>query len=897
MAAIFAIPWPFHLRLSVPAEHLSGVRYALNLQSTHPTAVCRFFCVLIFDRLPRSAPSAADGSLLNRIFVPWLALLCFLAVPDFARPQATLSPVSAFPVAAPELPAIHRDALPQLPFSVVGPRGAVLGQQDGTSEVWLFPWKIFSNLRLSVSMQDYAVPIEVNPHAASVDVQPDETTITYSHANFTIRQIMLAPKSGDPGALIFFSFAAVRPMDVTFSLHPDMQRMWPAESPDRPSPEWVPSPDGSGFYILHLNFPDHAAALALPTAEPGILPPYQERAAVWPLQFVLHFDPKKDAGKLYPLLMTFANSGDATTKSAFAASLAQLDAQAQSIFTANRTYYRDFLAQHTSIDTPDAHLNDAFAWAETAIDQLRVETPIGSGHQALTAGFYGSGDAARPGFGWFFGRDALWTLYAVDSYGDFGTTKQEIQFLIDHQRADGKIMHEWSQTANLVDWPALPYEWAAADSTPLFIMAVNDYLYVSGDSAFITSIWPSLERAWTFETSHDSDGDGIYNNSEGSGWVESWIPSMPRQEIYLAALDEQASLAFAHLADAAGHADLASAASRRARRIAPLIEQEYYLPDQQNYAFSWNSGQRDATATIFPSVAWWDGDFQLAHPESMLQRWATSEFSTDWGTRDLSDRTSFYDPISYHQGSVWPLFTGWVSLAEYRTGHPLSGYAHLMQNADLTWPQDPGDVTELLSGQFYQVLGRSTAHQLWSSAMVVSPVLRGLFGLEWDDAAHTLSVTPHLPATWDRAAIRRVPFGGRTLDLSFRREGRDLLVQASDASVHLASESPGATVKDGVLRIPLSAIEAAITEELPAPGAETHQLKVLADDATDRSLTLKLAAPGGTTQTLSIRENSALPHLAAHDAQLGDPANGLRTLTVQFPAALGYTEKTVTLSW
>ncbi|HEY6447614.1 MAG TPA: hypothetical protein VIY53_14225 [Acidobacteriaceae bacterium] len=835
--------------------------------------------------------------MLTRTLVPELALLCLVAAASSARGQTDLSPVSAFPVAAHDMPAIHRDAVPQLPFSVVGPRGAVLGQQDGSCEVWLFPWKIFSDLRLSVSMQDYAVPIEVNPHAASIDVQPDETTITYSHANFTIRQIMLAPKSGNPGALIFFSFAAVRPMDVTFSFHPDMQRMWPAESPDRPSPEWVESPRGSGFYILHLNTPDHAAALALPTAKSGILPPYQERAASWPLQFVLHFDPKQDAGKVYPLLTTFADSPETATKSALAASLAQLDSQAQSIFTANQSHYRDFLARHTSIETPDARLNDAFSWAETAIDQLRVETPIGSGHQALTAGFYGSGDAARPGFGWFFGRDALWTLYAVNSYGDFETTKQEMQFLIDHQRADGKIMHEWSQTASLVDWASLPYEWAAADSTPLFLMAANDYLRISGDAAFVSSIWPSLQRAWTFETSHDTDGDGIYDNAEGSGWVESWIPSMPRQEIYLAALDEQASLAFAHLASAAGHADLATAASQRAQRIVPLIEQEYYLPEQQNYAFSWNAGQRDTTATIFPSVAWWDGDFQLAHPEFMLERWATNEFSTDWGTRDLSDQTSFYDPISYHQGTVWPLFTGWVSLAEYRAGHPLSAYSHLMQNAELTWPQDPGSVTELLSGKFYQVLGRSTAHQLWSSAMVISPILRGLFGLSWDDPAHTLSVTPHLPATWDRAVVRRIPFGGHTLDLTFRREGRELLVQSSDTSLRLVSAAPGAVVGDGALHIPLPAVEAAIAAELPAPGAETHQLKVVSDDATNHSLALKLAAPGGSTQVLSIRENLILPHLAAHDAQLGDVANGLRTLTVQFPAAPGFVEKTVTLSW
>jgi CheY-like chemotaxis protein len=130
----------------------------------------------------------------------------------------------------------------------------------------------------------------------------------------------------------------------------------------------------------------------------------------------------------------------------------------------------------------------------------------------------------------------------------------------------------------------------------------------------------------------------------------------------------------------------------------------------------------------------------------MMNRWASSEFSTDWGTRDLSPSVSFYDPISYHQGSVWPLFTGWVSLSEYRNGHALSGYSHLMQNADLTWAQDLGAVTELLSGEYFRWFGRSTSHQLWSSAMVVTPTLRGMLGLECSAAEHRLSVTPQLPA-------------------------------------------------------------------------------------------------------------------------------------------------------
>ncbi len=836
-----------------------------------------------------------------------LSLVVCTALPLMAQTPGAAPPslaaVPAFPVRS-DLPSITRQAEAIKPFSVIGPRGALLGQQNGEFEAWIFPWKIFDKMRITAHMQDYPVPIELNPHAAEIEVQPDHTTITYSHANFTVKQIMFAPKTapGNAGVMVLFQIQAVRPMDLTFSFAPRMQRMWPAPSDDVPSPEWVGDGHGSGFYILHLNFPDHAAALAMPGATSGILPPYQERAAAWPLQFVLHFDPKHDQDKLFPLLMTLGNSPAETTQDAFTARLQSIDQSVPQLYQNNQAYYRAFLADHTSLDSPDARLNAAFAWGETAINQLLVKTTPGLKEEALTAGFVGSGDAARPGFGWYFGRDSLWSLYAVDSYGNFDTTKNELDFLLARQSPEGKIMHEWSQTADLVDWKALPYEYASADATPLLQMATDDYLKISGDRAFVQSIWAHLAKAWQFETTHDTDGDGIYDNSQGTGWVESWVPKMPHQEIYLAALDEQASVAFADLARATGHAELAGQAEARAKRVAATLLKEYYLPAQQDYAFSYNGAAgTDATPTIFPAVAWWDGDFSLPHSDAMVSRWADSHFSTDWGTRDLSDEVSFYDPISYHQGTVWPLFTGWVSVAEYRTGNALAGYQHLMQNANLTYAQDHGDVTELLSGQFYQVLGRSTAHQLWSSAMVISPVLRGMFGLEWNVAAHTLTVTPHLPASWPQATLRHIPFGDSWLDLAFTRNGATLDVVASGPGARgltLTSRATGAHAQGDTLRIPLPAVEAGVTAQLPKFGAETHQLKVLGENETARALTLHLSAPGGSTQQLVVRENESGLNVTARGAELGKSGttDGLRPLTVRFEKAEGYTTKTVTLS-
>ncbi len=816
--------------------------------------------------------------------------------PDPAPPRLPALPAFSLPPDS----SLHivRDTNPTKPVSVVGPRGALLGEQDGAFEGWIFPWKIFSNLRISAHMQDYAVPIDVNEYAASIDVQPDHTTITYSHANFTIRETLLAPSqpANGSGIAAYFEVEAVRPMDLTFSFTPEMKIIWPAPSDDIPSPEWVKTDGGSGFYMLHLNFPDHASAIAMPGAEPGILAPYQERPKTYPLQFIEHFDPAKDTHTVYPLLVSLAEQRSAATKSRLGAALLEQENHFAATYLANRGAYQHFLDTHTTIETPDHKLDESFRWAELAIEQLRVQTVPSHSETALVAGFYTSGDSARPGFGWFFGRDALFSLYAVNSFGDLELSRDEINFLLKRQRADGKIGHEWAQSAELVDWNSLPYQWASSDATPLLLMEMADYLKVSGDVGFLNAHWEQMAKAWNFETTHDSDGDGIYENTEGSGWVESWPPGMPHQEIYLAAVDQQASTAFAQIAAVTGHPELSAAATARAGHIKAQIEKEYYLPQTQSYAFSRNAdGSTDPSATIFPAMAWWDGSFSLERAGPMLSRWASSEFSTDWGTRDLSPSTPFYDPISYHQGTVWPLYTGWVSLAEYRAGRPLSGYAHLKQNSNLTWSQDLGAVTELLSGEFFHPLGRSTSHQLWSSAMVVVPLLRGLFGIEWDAAHDALDLAPELPATWEHAIVRDLTVGQTKTDLTFTRKDRMLEVTASNG-VHLLSRQPGSKVVGATLELPLPAIEIFLDSELPTPGATTGQTKVLDQQQSEHAATFRLAGLAGSTQAITVRLNDPRLQLRLNGQALAG-AERLRSYRVTFPKGANYTESVLAFTW
>ena len=834
-------------------------------------------------------------------------------------------------------PVIRAHSEPLKPFTVAGERGVVLGQQDGTFEAWVLPVKLLSHLTIEAQVEGYSVPIDVNQQAAEVEVRPDRTTITYAHVAFTVRQIMFSPNEAGAGTgpVVLFEFDCLHPTDFTFSFTPELRWMWPERNEGVPGADWVPGfGSNGGFYVLQADYPNLAAAITIPGAQPGILAPYQERPQVHPVELKLHIDPARDHGRLFPLLMAVATNPTDATRSALGATLAQLNAGIAASYQAHAERYKKLLAGSTTIDTPDKALNEAFQWAVISIEQLRAKEQH-TGETALVAGYYASADSARPGFGWFFGRDSLYTLYAINGYGDFALSKAELEFLIHRQRADGKIMHEYSQTASDVDWQAFPYMYAAADSTPLFLLAVADYVRSSGDVAFLAANHDAIEKAWAFETdpAHDTDGDGIYDNSQGTGWVESWPGHMPHQEIYLALLDQQASAAMADIEKLLQNSEKSAAAHQRADKIAATIETEYYDPEKLCYAFSRNAdGSQDRTSTVYPALAWWNpestgGKSILAHPEVCLEQFAAHTLNTDWGLRDVANEEKIYDGLSYHQGSVWPLFTGWATLAEYRGNQPLAGYQMLMENANLTWAQDLGADTELLSGDFYVPMGRSTSHQLWSSAMVITPTLRGLFGISIDAQTKTITVNPHLPASWDRTTIDNLALAGELGKLNFSRvEGtlRVTLDLGGDLSWKLQSTVPGAVKgndsaqKSASVVIPIHALEASLPpQQPPVPGSRTSQFRVLSESYQDHKLTLTFEGLADSSASVDLSEwaRKAQPLQLKIDASAAsDPKNNRvqlvspvresssattshQELTIHFPPGEGWETVKVTLAW
>jgi glycogen debranching enzyme len=834
-------------------------------------------------------------------------LFATLAAFSSALAQGILQPVPQFPLSNGPL-IIRQTIQPQHPFTVTGSTGAILGLQNGNVEVWTLPTKVFSNLHLSAELEGYTVPIDLNAAAATIDVQPDHTTITYSHAAITVRQHMFIP-AGDSnqaqGAIIFFEIESIRPAVLTISLEPAMVQQWPAPSFGRPSAYWRPI-GGGGAFVLSTDNPAIFGMVGMPNATSGALPPYQERPQAMPLQFKLRFDPSKDQHRFFPMIAEISRPEEKNSPTAVAAMEGRLVATAEAlpeIYRQTRAYYDHFFDTRLTTRTPDPHFDAAMQWAEIAIEQTKVRT---DDETSLVAGWYPSFDSTRPGFGWYFGRDALWTLYAVNSYGDKTLAKQVLEFLAKRQRADGKMMHEYSLTAgNLrgdLNWATLGYEYAAADATPLFIMAVADYVRTTGDLDFLRAHWTEVKKAYDFDRSHVSDG--VYDNSQGTGWVEAWPPKMPHQEIYLAALDQASSQSIAEMARVMQDQTLATSAAAQSKHIAEVVAS--YRQSDGTYAFSRNSdGSFDQTSTVFPAVALWSEKESLPSPNVMLTQWASHHFATDWGVRSVNDTAAVFDPISYHQGSVWPLFTGWASLAQYRADRPLAGYAALMRNVDLTWVQDPGFVTEVLSGKFFQPLGRSSSHQLWSSAMVLSPAIRGLFGIDADALHRNLRLQPHLPASWDSAEIRNVRVGDDLYEITLKRDRNHLLATVSSAqSTVLCLNSQNETCHDRstttrTVFLPLPPVEVSLAQQqLPEAGSPTSQPRVIDESYKDKDLSLTIEGVAGTTVDLFLRTNTLSPtNKRATDIKVEGAERFGDKLRVNLPQGSGFVTQNVRISW
>ena len=461
-----------------------------------------------------------------------------------------------------------------------------------------------------------------------------------------------------------------------------------------------------------------------------------------------------------------------------------LTADYPALLEESRKYYQDYLARTVSLELPDAQLQQAYDWARISEFQGRVSNPyLGTG---LVAGYRTSGESQRPGFAWFFGRDSFWTALALDAAGDFSTVRTALAFISKFQRDDGKIPHEISQGATFVDWfKGYPYPYASADATPLYLIAMNDYVVESGDTAFAKENWASLWKAYEFLRSTYDEHGFPKNLGVGHGWVEGG-PLLPvKTELYQTGLGIEALGALANLAHLTGREDASKELAKKFAEQRPLVNDTFWLADKKRFAFALDQDNRPVDEpSVLATVPMWFGLLDQGKADAMITELGDLDQQADWGMRIISARSPRFSGGGYHFGSVWPLFTGWASVGEYRYHRAFPAYENLRANALLALDGSLGHVTEVLSGDSYQSLSTSSPHQIWSAAMVVSPLLRGLFGLQTEVAAGTLTFAPHVPAEWTSFAIRNVPVGSAKLDLHYAKDidGITLEVRAPEGA-------------------------------------------------------------------------------------------------------------------
>jgi GH15 family glucan-1,4-alpha-glucosidase len=693
---------------------------------------------------------------LSSVLVPWLAS---------AGPSRSAHGPGRAAEAQSRSLELSRPIRPWEFLCAVGTRAGLLGNEAGQMEAWVYPLKLLRDFRLQFYTEGRVLPADAL--ARTLITRPESSTIVYTSDTFSVRETFFVPVN-EPGAVISLEVETEFPLEIEARFLRDFQLEWPAALGGTYS-SW--DKDQRAFY-LGEETKKFAAFVGSPTATEArgeYQTNYSESAVN---SFRLGVTNKGKDTKL----IVIAGSLDGRPQAE--ATYKKLAGGYTDLLRASAEYYKQYLKDTVSVELPDAQIQQAYDWSRVSMVQGIVSNPfLGTG---LVAGYRTSGESQRPGFAWFFGRDSLWTSLALDAAGDFATTRMALQFISKYQREDGKMPHEIAQGASFVPWfKDFPYGYASADATPLYIIAMNDYVTESGDVAFAREKWDSVWKAYQFLRSTYDELGFPKNFGVGHGWVEGG-PLLPvKSEFYQSGLGAEAIRALSNLARLTGKDAVATELTQAFQKQVAKLNETFWLADKQRFAFALGiDGKPVDEASVLATVPMWFGVPDQKNASAMITQLAGADHQTDWGMRIISSRSPKFSGGGYHYGSVWPLFTGWASVGEYRYHRPQPAYANLRANALLALDGSLGHVTEVLSGDYYQPLSTSSPHQIWSAAMVVSPLRRGMFGLSTDAKAATLTFAPHLPADWNSLGIDNLRVGENKLRLNFTKTLEGISLEA-----------------------------------------------------------------------------------------------------------------------
>jgi glycogen debranching enzyme len=748
----------------------------------------------------------------------------------------------------------------------LGTRAGLLGNEAGRMEAWVYPLKIFRDFHLKFHVDGKT--LAADSLARTLITRRESSTIVYTGDTFSVRETFFVPVR-EPGAVILLEVETESPLEIEAVFHRDFQLEWPAAL----GATYIGWDSGLKAFAFGEEQRKFAAIVGSPGAENAEVEFQTNYSESQENSFRLGVIAKGKASQI--IVIAGSVTGRADAESAYR----RLTSGYGNMLRESAEYYRSYLSQTVSVEVPDEQLQKAYDWSRVSLLQGMVTNPfLGTG---LVAGYRTSGESQRPGFAWYFGRDSFWTSLALNAAGDFANTKTALEFVSKFQREDGKIPHEISQGANFVDWfKGYPYPYASADATPLYIIAVNDYVVNSGDTAFAKAKWASLWRAYQFlKSTYDKRGLP-QNQGVGHGWVEGG-PLLPvKSEFYQSGLGAEALRALANLARFAGQVDSAGALENEFAKQWPLVNDSFWIANKKRFAFALDKNEKQVDEpTVLTTVPMWFGLPDDAAAISTIRQLADADQQTDWGMRIISNRSAVFSGGGYHYGSVWPLFTGWASVAEYRYHQEFPAYENLRANALLALDGSLGHVTEVLSGDYYQPLATSSPHQIWSAAMVVSPLLKGMLGLEKDATKKTLTFVPHVPADWTNFKINNLRVGDSVLNLSYQKTLSEITLEVTRAGGECALDFEPALANTALVgRVDVNGRAQSFDQQI---SAEHHHLKIkLALQEGKSVVRVRVVNDFGVSYAFRLPElGSGSSDLRILSEEMGDAATPMELVT------------------